>query len=158
MLDKEESILKYGLDIENKVVSSYVNERLIKDGHSVVNFQEDNNKLFGEVLFRKALLANQTRVDLYINIENQQTEVDLVDIYVSKSEWILNLLVQFRDKMKSIGFDEVNIKDGASLYLCKKIKAPSLIIRIKSHAIDISSKEFKKELADWLINIFGERF
>ncbi|GKU25564.1 hypothetical protein [Clostridium folliculivorans] len=147
--------MKYGLDIENKVVSSYVNKRLIRNGHSVVNFQEDNNKLFGEVLFRKALLANQTRVDLYINIENQQTEVDLVDIYVSKGEWILSFLLELREKMKSIGFDEVNIKDGASLYLCKKIKAPSLIIRIKSSTIDIGAKEFEKELADWLINIFS---
>ncbi|GFP75045.1 hypothetical protein [Clostridium fungisolvens] len=149
--------MKYGLDIENKVVSSYVNERLIKNRHSVVNFQEDSNKLFGEILFRKALLANQTRVDLYINIENKQTEVDLVDIYVSKSEGILNSLVQLRDKMKSIGFDEVNIRDGSSLYLCKKIKAPSVIIRIKSHTIDIGTEEYAKELSDWLINIFSEK-
>ncbi|GFZ31759.1 hypothetical protein CSC2_22850 [Clostridium zeae] len=149
--------MKYGLDIENKVVSSYVNESLIKNRHSVVNFQEDSNKLFGEVLFRKALLANQTRVDLYINVESQKSEVDLMDIYVSKDERILDFLVKFKDKMKSIGFDEVNVKDGSSLYLCKKIKAPSLIIRIKSRAIDIGAKEFEKELADWLINIFSER-
>ncbi|MBK1809180.1 hypothetical protein JHL18_00770 [Clostridium sp. YIM B02505] len=150
--------MKYGLDIENKIISSYVNGRLIKNGHSVVNFQADNNKSFGEVLFRKALLANQTRVDLYINVEKQQAEFDLVDIYVSKSERIFNLLLQFRDKMKAIGFDEVNVKDGSSLYLCKKIKAPSVIIRIKSHAIDIGAKEFEEKLADGLINILSENF
>lgn len=149
--------MKYGLDIENKFVSSYVNERLINSGHSIVNFQTDNNKLFGEVLFRKALLANQTRVDLYVNVENRQAEVDLVDIYVNRGEWVINFLEQFRDKIKSIGFNEVNVKDGSSLYLCKKIKAPSLIIIVKSNDIDIVAKQFRKELADWLINIFCEK-
>ncbi|QAA34030.1 hypothetical protein [Clostridium manihotivorum] len=145
--------MKYGLDIENKDISSFVNDMLMKNGHATVNFTFDKNMKFGEMLFKKALLANQTRVDLYLNIKDEVKDVDVIDVYVSNEDELLTFLHIFKRKMEEIGFQEVCIRDGSELYLCKKVEAPTVIMNIKSHLIDISKGEFCKALSECLINI-----
>ena len=145
--------MKYGLDIEDKNIYSFVNEMLMKNGNITVNLTFDRNMKFGEILFKKALLANQTRVDLYLNIKDEVKDVDLIDVYVSNENELLTFLHTFKRKMEEIGFQEVSIKDGSQLYLCRKIQAPTIIMNIKSHLIDISKGEFCKLLSECLINI-----
>lgn len=145
--------MKYGIDITNRMVSVKVIEALKKRGHAVIDFGEIQTPFLGESLYKKVLLANQTRVDIYISLNQINGQKDSISIFSGMNKLELNFISQFKKEMHNIGFREFNAINGTNFYLIKNIKASCLVITIEKHMISLDSNDLSEKIVNTLLSL-----
>lgn len=145
--------MKYGIDITNRMISVKVIETLKKRGHAVIDFAEIQTPFLGESLYKKVLLANQTRVDIYISLNQINGQKDSISIFSGMNKLELNFISQFEKEMHNIGFKEFNAIDGKNFYIIKNIKAPCLVITIEKHMVSLDSNDLSEKIVNTLLSL-----
>lgn len=103
--------------------------------------------------FKKVLLSNNTKADIFIRITKSIGEDKRIEIL--GDDQILRRVVSLNleDMVDYIGLSQISIKSGKGLYLVKNLDSLCLIINISDTEIDSINKE---KLADALYKIIKE--
>ncbi|GIM29596.1 hypothetical protein CPJCM30710_22620 [Clostridium polyendosporum] len=147
--------MKYGIDITNRMISVKVIKALKKRGQAVIDFREIQTPFLGENLYKKVLLANQTRIDIYVSLNEVSGEKDSISIFSGMNEVELRFVSQFKKEMLNIGFKEFNIINGSNFYLIKNIKAPCLIITIEKYMISLDNNDLSEKIVNALMSLLN---
>ncbi|SHI89770.1 hypothetical protein SAMN02745163_00965 [Clostridium cavendishii DSM 21758] len=120
--------MKIGIDINNQFIRLNLKYRLKKINHVVVDFSEINAASLGERLYKKSIMANQIKVDLFINITTIENFQDEFIIFSKlQDQFVINIEKELK---KFFNSKKVSLRDGAYLYIIKNIKATAYIINI----------------------------
>ena len=138
--------MKYALDINDSYLRKVLIKKLKEEGDLTIDcFNEEC--CLGESFFKKVLLSNNTKADIFIRI-TKSIEI-LGDNQILRRVVSLNL----EDMVDYIGLSQISIKSGKGLYLVKNLDSLCLIINISDTEIDSINKE---KLADALYKIIKE--
>lgn len=145
--------MKIGLDSNDRELISSMVQTLRDEKFFLVDMSVERRKNEGYEIYKKAILANATRLDLFIGVYlkneiNKKEEIVVFydDTFLGKyfSNYIYdNLRIEY-------GKENLSIRSGENFYLLKTIKAPSLIIKGKIN----KNTNFERFLRTIIENIF----
>lgn len=144
--------MKYALDINNSYLREVIIKKLKEDGNLTIDcFNEEC--CLGESFFKKVLLSNTTKSDMFIRITKEVGEDKKIEVL--GDDQILRRIVSLNleDMVDYLGLSQICIKSGKGLYLVKNLESLCLIINIS----DLEVEGIKREkLADALYRIIKE--
>lgn len=138
--------MKYGIDIIDDYIRNLVTESLKKSGHIVIDCSNSMIPILGEALMKKVMLIDQTRVNIYIEINLSDEETHELRIVTGFKKTGMDLVEAFSEKLKESGFKDIILENGDKLYLVKNIDSPAFILAVKN-----GEQITKKEIADKII-------
>lgn len=143
--------MKFGIDINNRKMLITIVEKMKEKGHWVVDLSNEASGNRGQIVFRKALLANLTNIDFYMGIEF----VDKLPIYeVFYDENILSETCCNEIKKLFSGLNkELNCTGQSNLYLVKNTKSPAIYIKIPMSDKGIIESDYLDKLIEILLKI-----
>lgn len=144
--------MKYSLDINDAYLRKVLIKKLKEDENITIDcFNEEC--CLGESFFKKVLLSNNTKADIFIRITKSIGEDKRLEIL--GDDQILRRIVSLNleDIVEYTGLSQISIKSGNGLYLVKKLDSLCLIINISDTKIESINKE---KLADALYKIIKE--
>ncbi|HAT4246225.1 TPA: hypothetical protein I9059_001389 [Clostridium perfringens] len=144
--------MKYALDINDSYLRKVLIKKLKEEGDLTIDcFNEEC--CLGESFFKKVLLSNNTKADIFIRITKSIGEDKRIEIL--GDDQILRRVVSLNleDMVDYIGLSQISIKSGKGLYLVKNLDSLCLIINISDTEVDSINKE---KLADALYKIIKE--
>lgn len=143
--------MKYGIDINRNNILIKIKEGIITRGHWVVDLTKEKAVKKGDLVFKKALLANITEIDYYIGVEFSDSISEL-QIY-----WGDNIDVKkIYEEMKNMLYEKDKIiinEDIKELYLVKNINAPAIYIRIPCKYEEKFNYEYLDKFTNLILNI-----
>lgn len=143
--------MKYGLDVNNNFILQALIKVLESKGHFIVNLSTLKDKNIGALLYKKTLIANVTKIDVYLGIETIKSDEEnkiYFNEFLKSSEIrrkIINILQQISEK-------EI-LEDNTELYLSKNINSLVIYCKIKIIDDNIVEEKVMKSLIDILDNI-----
>lgn len=143
--------MKYGLDVNDNFILQSLIKVLESKGHFIVNLSTLKDKNVGALLYKKTLIANITKIDVYLGIETVKSDEEskiYFNEFLKSSEIrrkIINILHQISQK-------EI-LEDNTELYLSKNINSLVIYCRIKIIDDKIVVEKVMKSLVDILDNI-----
>ena len=139
--------MKYALDINDSYLRKVLIKKLKEEGDLTIDC------FLGESFFKKVLLSNNTKADIFIRITKSIGEDKRIEIL--GDDQILRRVVSLNleDMVDYIGLSQISIKSGKGLYLVKNLDSLCLIINISDTEVDSINKE---KLADALYKIIKE--
>lgn len=132
--------MKYSLDINDSYLRNILIKKLKDEGNIVIDcFNEEG--CLGENYFKKVLLSNSTKADIFIRIRKDIGEEKKIEIL--GDDLVLRRVVSLNleDIVDYMGLSQMSIKSGKGLYLVKNLESLCLIINIS----DTENKEINKE-------------
>ncbi|MGL5379926.1 hypothetical protein [Clostridium sp.] len=122
--------MKIAIDINNEEVLLAISNEFKRDGNLVVDlsYQQGSNR--GETVFKKALLANTTRVDFFVGIKLIDDE-DIWTIYHDDSLLSKNISLKIRNELVT-SYSGINYNNGSNYYLLKNTNAPAIYLKVPS--------------------------
>ena len=143
------AFLKYGIDISNNLLKNKIYKELRFANYSVVNCSNIIGCSIGDELFRKVTLANQTKIDFYLSInECDEIENNEIMLFLGYDNKTLNFFESFSKNIKNTCCDNLKIRDVKNFYLFKNIKATTVIFKISRNI----SCEALEKLSNSIIN------
>ncbi|HAT4199418.1 TPA: hypothetical protein K8L94_002055, partial [Clostridium perfringens] len=118
--------MKYALDINDFYLRKVLIEKLKKAGNLTIDcFNEEC--CLGESFFKKVLLSNNAKADIFIRITKSIGEDKRIEIL--GDDQILRRVVSLNleDIVYYIGLSHISIKSGKGLYLVKNLNSLCLI-------------------------------
>lgn len=131
--------MKVALDINNEEVLLAISNVFKRDGNLVVDLSNQQGSNKGEIVFKKALLANTTRVDLFVGIKLVEDD-DIWTIFYDNSLKSKNIALKILDEVNSC-YSDIRCNNGSNYYLLKNTKAPAIYLRIpRDIKVDLLNK------------------
>ncbi len=145
--------MKIGLDSNNREFAKSIVKKIREENFFLIDMSIDKHKNEGYEIYKKTMLANATRLDLFIGIyfkSNTEKKEELSIFYDDTflGEYFSNYI--YDNLGLEYGKEILRLKKGESFYLLKNIKTPSLII--KGNLID--KVRFQESLKRVIKNIF----
>jgi hypothetical protein len=143
--------MKYGLDVNDNFILQSLIKVLESKGHFIVNLSTLKDKNVGALLYKKTLIANVTKIDVYLGIETVKSDEES-KIYFNeflKSSEIRRKIINILQKISK---KEI-LEDNTKLYLSKNINSLVIYCRIKIIDDKIVVEKVIKSLIDILDNI-----
>lgn len=143
--------MKYGLDVNNKLLLEELVKVLESKGNFIVNFSTLKNKNTGALLYKKTLFANVTKIDVYLGIENIEDDEES-RIYFNdflKSEQIRQRIISILQKISR----EPIVEGSEQLYLGKNVNSLVIYCKIKVVEENIIKEKVIEKLIEVLDNI-----
>lgn len=143
--------MKYGLDVNNKFILQLLIKILESKGHFVVNLSTLKKKNIGALLYKKSLIANITKVDVYLGIElfKNNGESSICFNEFLRSSEIRNKIVNI---LQEISEKEI-IEDEKQLYLSKNVNSLVIYCKINTIEDNIKVEKVMTKLIEVLDNI-----
>ncbi|MGL5353651.1 MAG: hypothetical protein ACRDA5_10040 [Clostridium sp.] len=120
--------MKYGIDVNNELLSKRVLEKIKAGGHVVVDLTTEKWSNRGQEVFKRVLLGNITSIDFYLGIEFVLNE-DECKILYSNNEYAKNHALKIEKKLSS-DFTSIICQEGENLYLIKNMDCPGIYIKM----------------------------
>lgn len=139
--------MKYGIDIKDEYFGNIIKEGLKKKGHNIISCTDDGIPILGEAIMKKAILANQTKIDVYVQIDLSPEKTHELKIVTGFKKAGMELVESIGEKLKEAGFQDIVIENGDKLYLIKHIDSPVFILEVR-----IGDKSARNEIAEKLVN------
>lgn len=151
--------MKYGIDArvncseEEMKINNYIKEYMIKRikdlGHIAIDCEFSKSKNFGEILYNKVKIANNTRVDLFLSINIYFDKTNNITLYTKgyDSEIMAENIIKSLDEFK---FSSKNIINKSNLYLIKNINSQVLLANIK---ISNDNEEVLEVISEKIVKI-----
>lgn len=134
--------MKYGIDINNEKILSFISEKLKEKGNFIIDFTDKNNKNNGRALLKKVLIANVTNIDFYFAIDFKN-DISFAEILYDEHHCSKVFAQELANFLES-KFINIICKIDNHLYLIKNIEAPVVYV-----SFPMSDKE---EIEDLLID------
>lgn len=120
--------MKFGIDINNNEIFSFVSEKLKDKENFVVDLRRNKNISYGKALLKKVLIANITNVDVYFEVNFKGENKDIEIFYNAyKSSKIKAEKIKEKLNRK---FHNANCIKDENLYLLKNINAEVIYLRV----------------------------
>lgn len=142
--------VKFGIDINNDKIFSFVSESLNGNGNFIVDLRENKDISYGKLLLKKVLIANITNVDTYfaINFKNNIADVEIFYNGYSSSKIKAEKIKEMLKKK----FDKVICDKDDNLYLVKNINSEVIYLRIPIASVS----EFGDTVLEEIIKVLIE--
>lgn len=132
--------MKVGIDGNDKEVLRVIKEKIIEKANLVIDLSEITAVNKGELIYRKVLIANITKINccICIDVEDDENINHITILYdncecgILKSREVLGII--------SKGMNNIDYKEGNNLYFIEMTDCP--VIKI------IIPKSYKKEFID----------
>lgn len=121
--------MKYAVDIEDSYIREFIIKKLKEDGEMIVDCLTDDCCL-GESFFKKVLLSNNTKVDLFIRITKDFGKEKKIEILGDNQILRRVVSIYLEDMVEYLALSQICIKSGSELYLVKNLESLCLIINI----------------------------
>lgn len=139
--------MKYGLDIESDCLRERVGKALREEGHMVVSMDKLECYNKGDLLAKKVLLANQTRVDLYIKLDINEKQKNRLIFYGDRSYKSLELYEKLCEQKEIFDNEDIEYIEGLNYYLIRNIRGSVALLDIQ-----LKDKEmYDEKIADYII-------
>lgn len=142
--------MKYGIDIKDEYFGNIIKEGLKKKGHNIISCTDNDIPILGEAIMKKAILANQTKIDVYVQIDLSTEKTHELKIVTGFKKAGMALVESIGEKLKEAGFQDIVIENGDKLYLIKHIDSPVIILEVR-----IGDKSARNEIAEKLVNVLS---
>lgn len=143
--------MKYGLDVNNKFILQSLIKVLESKGHFIVNLSTLKDKNIGALLYKKTLIANITKVDVYLGIEtiknNEESKIYFNEFL--RSEEIRRKIINVLQKIS----EKDILEDNQQLYLSKNINSLVIYCKIKIIEDNVIKDKVMERLIEILDNI-----
>ncbi|AYE35374.1 hypothetical protein [Clostridium septicum] len=143
--------MKVGIDINNRKILLTVVEKMKERGHWVVDLSNEERGNKGQIVFRKTLLANVTKVDFYMGIEFVDN-ISKYELFYDEnflSEVCCNELKKVITRLNK----ELNCIGGSNLYLVKNTNSPAVYMKIPMEDRDIIEDYCLDEIIEILLKM-----
>lgn len=121
--------MKIGFDTPSLELFNIIFIKIRPLGHTIIYCTPEGTKNIGESIHKKVLMANHSKVDLFISINIEKGAENSVLIYskfYEASDFINSILMGFQKE----GFHNKGVKDGKKYYIIKNVLSKSFIINI----------------------------
>lgn len=137
--------MKYGLDIKSDFLREKIGKALSEEGHTIISMDKLEYYNKGDLLVKKVLLANQTRVDFYIKLDISEDVENRLIFYGDRSVKSLELYESLHEEKELFNSENIKYIEGLNYYLIKNIKGSVVFL-------DIHLKEVEpQKIADYVI-------
>jgi hypothetical protein len=99
----------------------------------------------GDLLAKKVLLANQTRVDFYIKLDISEDVENRLIFYGDRSVKSLELYQNLHEQKEIFNSEEIKYIEGLNYYLIKNIKGSVVFLDIHLKKLEL------EKIADYII-------
>lgn len=144
--------MKYALDINDSYIRKFIIKKLREDGNMTIDCLTEGCCL-GESFFKKVLLSNTTKVDLFIRITKDFGGERKFEILGDDQILRRVVSIPLEDMVEYLALGQICIKSGNGLYLVKNLESLCLIINITDVEFDYIDKD---KLNDVLYKIIKE--
>jgi len=121
--------MKIGFDTHNPELFTIISNKIRPLGHTVIYCTPQGINNLGESIYKRVLMANHSKVDMFISIKIERGALNSVFAYSKLYEELdfINLILQGFEKE---GFNNKGVKDGGKYYIIKNVLTRSFIINI----------------------------
>ncbi|EGT3616626.1 hypothetical protein FHH43_10335 [Clostridium perfringens] len=137
--------MKYALDINDSYLREALIRKLKEDGNLTIDCFNDECCL-GESFFKKVLLSNTTKADIFIRITRELGKEKKVEILGDDEILRRVVSLNLEDVVDSLGLTQICIKSGKGLYLVKNLESLCLIIKISDGQLENINQERLKDI------------
>ncbi|WP_073011119.1 N-acetylmuramoyl-L-alanine amidase [Clostridium amylolyticum] len=121
--------MKIGFDTHNPELFTIISNKIRHLGHTVIYCTPQGINNLGESIYKRVLMANHSKVDMFISINIESGVENSVLVY-SKLNESLDFINSILSGFQKEGFDNKGIKDGGKYYIIKNVLTKSYIINI----------------------------
>lgn len=132
--------MKYAIDIENEEIKQKVIKILQDRGHSIVDCIQDKNLNIGESHYKKALLTNITKPQIFLRFIYGKGTDERLEIFADEKILAKVMSFDFESLLEDFNLKQLLMKNGRELYLIKNIECSSIIVRMTTDDIDDTEK------------------
>ena len=146
--------MKYGIDISNDFLKNKIYKELRYVNCSVVNCSNIMGCSIGDELFKKAILANQTKIDFYLAInESDNIKENEIMLFLGYDNKTLNFLESFSKNIKNTCWDNIKTENIEKFYLSKNIKAQIIILKISKNISKMNLEKLSNSIMNTLLSL-----
>lgn len=127
--------MKYAIDIENEEIKEKVIKILQGEGNSVVDCIQDKNLNIGESHYKKALLTNITKPEIFLRFIYEKNDDERLEIFADENILVKVMYFDFESLLEDFKLKQLFMKNGKELYLIKNIECSSIIVRMTTSNI-----------------------
>lgn len=146
--------MKYGIDIINEEINLSFLRKLEDSNIFIIDFSKIRGNLHGDSLQKKVLLANQTKIDVYISIRENLEDSNSLEILRGDSDKEVYFENILKNQIENIDWKMLKINNEKKLYLIKNIKSPTIIINISKTYSPRNLEKLINLLVNKLVSIF----
>lgn len=144
--------MKYALDIKDSDIRDFLMKRLREDGHLTIDCLNEECCL-GESFFKKVLLSNSTKSDLFVRITFDIDYEKKIELWGDENILRKVVALNLEDMIEYLKLGQICIKSGSGLYLVKNLESLCLIMNISD---DENEKIDRNKLKEVLYKIINE--
>lgn len=141
--------MKFGIDINNNEIFSFVSEKLKDKENFVVDLRSNKNMSYGKALLKKVLIANITNIDIYFEV-NFKEENNSIEIFYNSYNSSKIKAEKIKEKL-SEKFHNANCSKDENLYLLKNINAEVIYLRVPV----IYILDFEEKILEEMIGVLS---
>ncbi|MGV3151413.1 hypothetical protein [Sarcina ventriculi] len=139
--------MKFAIDIENEEIKKKVIKNLQDKGHNIVDCIQDKSLNIGESHYKKALLTNITKPEIFLRFIYVKNNDERLEIFADENVLSKVMSFNFEALLEEFNLKQLFMKNGRELYLIKNIECASIIIRMTTSNI-YSEEKIAKFLCD----------
>lgn len=121
--------MKIGFDTSNPELFTIISNKMRPLGYTLIYCTPQGINNLGESIYKRVLMANHSKVDMFISIKIERGVKNSVLVYSNLYEQLdfINLILK---RFQNQGFDNKGVKDGRKYYIIKNVLTKSFIINI----------------------------
>ena len=139
--------MKFAIDIENEKIKKKVIKNLQDKGHNSVDCIQDKSLNIGESHYKKALLTNITKPEIFLRFIYVKNNDERLEIFADENVLSKVMSFNFEALLEEFNLKQLFMKNGRELYLIKNIECASIIIRMTTSNI-YNEEKIAKFLCD----------
>lgn len=139
--------MKYAIDIENEEIKQKVIKILQDKGNSIVDCIQDKNLNIGESHYKKALLTNITKPQIFLRFIYVEDNDERLEIFADEKILAKVMSFDFESLLEDFNLKQLFMKNGRELYLIKNIECSSIIVRLTTSNM-VNTEKTAKFLCD----------
>lgn len=145
--------MKYGLDINDNTLLRNITEKLRNEGYVVVSMSELEYYNKGDMLSKKVLLANQTKVDFYLRLNVSEGEKNKILLYGDRSFKTLKFYQELYNHSKIFNNISIEYIEGLNYYLIKNVKGSTSFLEISFIKEDLDYEKIEEYVTRCLLSL-----
>ena len=122
--------MKYGIDIDNRYLRNKIAKELREKDHVVIIMNDIEYSGFGDMLLKKVVLANQSKVDIYLYLNVLECGEEVISIFGDGSILSKKFYDKFTSEKEKMNFNILDYKKDMSYYIVTNIENSVVCVEI----------------------------
>ncbi|WP_238882267.1 hypothetical protein [Clostridium sp. YIM B02551] len=122
--------MKYGIDIENRYLRNKIAKKLREEDHVVIIMNDIEYSGFGDMLLKKVVLANQSKVDIYLYLNLVEGDEEELRIFGDGSILSKRFYEKFTSEKEKMNFKVLDYKKDMSYYIVSNIENSVVCVEV----------------------------